>query len=383
VEHTVGSTDKIERDELAQLIADSLNKVSKEGKIAYFLDEQEDPSMVVDWISTGSTLLDLAISNRPRGGQPVGRMVELNGLEGTGKSLIAAHLLASTQKKGGIAVMIDCETSAAPQFWTAVGVNLKNLIYAPLTTVEEIFKYIENIVGIVRKANKDRLLTIVVDSVAGASTEKELESEHGVDGYNTAKSIIISKAMRKITNLIGEQRVLIVFTNQLRMNMNAMAFGDKYVVPGGKALAYHCSVRVRLNSIAKIKKDDEIVGIHCKAQVVKNRLGPPHRTAEFDIFFDSGIQDLKSWLEFLKKQGVAKAAGATYKIKLNEEEYSLSAAEFVDKVNTDEKFKEEVYKYICDTYIMKYRDPNSKIDENTTESSEDDENSEVSSQEDE
>ena len=137
VEHTANSVEKVERDELAQLIADSLNKISKEGKVAYFLDEQEDPSMVVDWTSTGSTLLDLAISNRPDGGLPVGRMVELNGLEGTGKSLIAAHIIASTQKKDGQAVMIDTETAAAPLFWSSLGVNLKNLVYAPLNTVEE------------------------------------------------------------------------------------------------------------------------------------------------------------------------------------------------------------------------------------------------------
>jgi recombination protein RecA len=147
------------------------------------------------------------------------------------------------------------------------------------------------------------------------------------------------------------------------MNMSAMAFGDKYVVPGGKAMAYHCSVRIRLASVGKIKKGDEIIGINCKAQVVKNRMGPPWKTAEFEIFFDSGIQDLKSWLNFLKTKGKAKASGPKYKIKIGEEEHNLSVAEFVDKVNKDAAFKEEVYNYICDTVIMHYRDPNSAIDE--------------------
>jgi recombination protein RecA len=290
-------------------------------------------------------------------------MVELNGLEGSGKSLLAAHIIANTQKKGGIGVFIDTETAAAPDFWKAVGVDLSKCAYVPLTTVEEIFSYMEHIIGTIRKANSDRLLTIVVDSVAAASCDTEMEAEHGKDGYNTSKSIIISKAMRKITSLIGKQRVLIVFTNQLRMNMNAMAFGDKYVVSGGKSLAYHCSVRVRLSSTGKIKKGDDVVGNKCKAQVVKNRMGPPQRVAEFDIFFDSGVQDLASWLDFLKAKGIATSSKGAYDMTLGEEKFRLSAREFVERVNTDTAFKQLVYNSICNQYVMTYRDPNSKIDE--------------------
>lgn len=231
VEHETTKSTKIERDDLADLIVSAANKAQKDGsKVAFYLDEQEDPSMIVDWISTGSTLLDLAISNRKNGGLPVGRIVELNGLEGTGKSLIAAHILAATQKKGGVGVMIDTEFAAAPDFWTAVGVDITKLPYINLITVEEIFGQIENFIGVVRKTDNDRLLTIVVDSLAQASCDTEMEADHGKDGYNTSKAIIISKACRKITGLIGKQRILVVFTNQLRMNMNAMAFGDKYCV---------------------------------------------------------------------------------------------------------------------------------------------------------
>jgi len=376
----VSTTDKVGRDELADLLVDSLNKLNKEGgKVAFFLDDQEDPSVITDWISTGSTLLDLAISNRADGGLPVGRMVELNGLEGSGKSLIAAHIIANTQKKGGIGVMIDTETAAAPDFWKAIGVNLGACPYVNLTTVEEIFAYMEHIIGTIRKSNSDRILTIVVDSVAAASCETEMESEHGKDGYNTSKSIIISKAMRKITNLIGKQRVLIVFTNQLRMNMAAMAFGDKYVVSGGKSLAYHCSVRVRLSNLGKIKKGDDVIGNKCKAQVVKNRMGPPQRTADFSIFFDSGIQDLASWLDWLKENGHAKAASGAYTIDIGEESFRLTTREFVEKVNTDADFKQKVYGVICNSYIMKYRDPNSKIDEDITVTN--DEDSEIAGKE--
>jgi len=219
------------RDDLIDLLQIELNKANKDGgKIAYKLDEQDNPADVADWISTGSSILDLAISNRPHGGLPVGKMVEFNGLEGTGKSLVSAHVVADTQRKGGVAVIIDTENAAAPEFWKSLGVNLSKLLYVQCETVEDIFEQMEKMIAIVRKSNKDRILTIIVDSVAAASTKAELESDHGKDGYATGKSIIISKAMRKITNMIGKQKVLTVFTNQLRQNLNAMAFGDKYCV---------------------------------------------------------------------------------------------------------------------------------------------------------
>jgi len=352
-----------QRDELVELLANELNKANKDGgKIAYFLDEEENPAEVSDWIGTGSSLLDLAISNRPHGGLPVGKMVEFNGLEGTGKSLVSAHICAETQRKGGVAVVIDTENAAAPEFWKSLGVNLSKLLYVQCETVEDIFEKMEQMIAIVRKSNKDRILTLIIDSVAAASTKAELESEHGKDGFATGKSIIISKAMRKITNMIGKQKVLTVFTNQLRQNLNAMAFGDKYVVSGGKALAYHCSVRVRLNNTGKLKKGEEIIGNECKAVVIKNRMGPPQRQANFEIYFDSGIADYSSWIKILKDNGIIKQGGAYYSYKKdNGEDWKFQSKDFVNTMQSDEKLKEELYLKICEAVIMKYKDPNSQI----------------------
>ena len=352
-----------QRDELVELLANELNKANKDGgKIAYFLDEQENPAEISDWISTGSSILDLAISNRPHGGLPVGKMVEFNGLEGTGKSLLSAHVVADTQKKGGIAVVIDTENAAAPEFWKSLGVDLSKLLYVQCETVEDIFEKMEQMIGIVRKSNKDRILTIIVDSVAAASTKVELESDHGKDGFATGKSIIISKAMRKITTMIGRQKVLTVFTNQLRQNINAMAFGDKYVVSGGKSLAYHCSVRVRLNNTGKLKKGEEVIGNECKAVVVKNRMGPPQRQASFDIYFDSGIADYGSWIKVLKENNLVKQGGAYYTYKKDDgTEWKFQSKDFVSTMKTDKTLGEEIYLKICDSVIMKYKDPNSII----------------------
>ena len=355
--------DSTKRDELAELLANELNKSNKDGgKIAYFLDEEENPADITDWISTGSSILDLAISNRPHGGLPVGKMVELNGLEGTGKSLLSAHICAETQRKGGIAVVLDTENAAAPEFWKSLGVDLKNLLYVQVDTVEEIFENMEKMIGIVRKSNKDRILTLIVDSVAAASTKAELESDHGKDGFATGKSIIISKAMRKITTMLGKQKVLTVFTNQLRQNLNAMAFGDKYVVSGGKALAYHCSVRVRLNNTGKLKKGEEVIGNECKAVVIKNRMGPPQRQASFDIYFDSGIADYGSWIKVLKENNLVKQGGAYYTYKKDDgSEWKFQSKDFVQSMKTDKALSEEIYLKICDAVIMKYKDPNSII----------------------
>ena len=355
--------DSTKRDELAELLANELNKSNKDGgKIAYFLDEEENPADITDWISTGSSILDLAISNRPNGGLPVGKMVEFNGLEGTGKSLVSAHICAETQRKGGIAVVLDTENAAAPEFWKSLGVDLKNLLYVQVDTVEEIFENMEKMIGIVRKSNKDRILTLIVDSVAAASTKAELESDHGKDGFATGKSIIISKAMRKITTMLGKQKVLTVFTNQLRQNLNAMAFGDKYVVSGGKALAYHCSVRVRLNNTGKLKKGEEVIGNECKAVVIKNRMGPPQRQASFDIYFDSGIADYGSWIKVLKENNLIKQGGAYYTYKKDDgSEWKFQSKDFVQSMKTDKALSDEIYLKICDAVIMKYKDPNSVI----------------------
>jgi recombination protein RecA len=356
-------------------LADELNKKNKEGgKVAFFLDEQENPADIPDWISTGSSLLDLAISNRPNGGLPVSKMVEFSGLEGTGKSLLSAHIIANTQKKGGKAIMIDTENSAAPEFWKSLGVDLKNLLYIQRETVEDIFGTIESAIAYIRKNDTDCLVTIIVDSVAAASTKTEQESEHGKTGYATDKSIIISKAMRKITTMIGRQKVLIVFTNQLRQNINAMAFGDKWVISGGKAIAYHTSVRVRLNNMGKLKKGDVVIGNGCKAIVVKNRMGPPNRDAQFDIYYDSGIADYSSWLKILKESNLIKQAGAYYKYTTDAgEEIQFQSKDFVIQMQNNIQLKDELYNKICDKVIMKYKDPNSVIVEDATvETSEED-----------
>jgi recombination protein RecA len=353
------------QDDLASVLADNLNKKFKSSnyKVAYFLEGDTDaPSEVSEWISTGSTMLDLAISNRPNGGLPVGRIIEITGLEASGKSLLAAHALADTQKKGGLAVYIDTENAISREFLEAIGVNLKDMLYVPLETIEDIFDAMDSIVESVRKASKSRIVTIVVDSVAGASTKQEMAADYDKDGWATTKAIILSKAMRKITNFVGRERICLIFTNQLRTRLG-VTFGDQWTTSGGKAIAFHSSVRLRLKSVGQIKlaksadKPEAVVGITTRAQVVKNRMGPPLRSVDYDIYFDSGIDDYGSWLTMMKNYNLVSQAGAwyTYTNTDSGEVVKFQSKDFKSKLIDDPEMKEQVYKTICEKYIVNYR----------------------------
>ena len=355
------------RDELAEVIASELNKQFKSHQVAYFLDGvQEAPTDVTDWISTGSTILDLAISNKPHGGFAAGRISEINGLESSGKSLIGAHALATTQRKGGLAVYIDTESSVSSEFLRAIGIDTDNMLYVHLETVEDIFDTIETVVIKARESSKDKLVTILVDSLAAASTKIEMDADFDKDGWATAKAIIISKAMRKITNLIARQRVCLIFTNQLRQKLGVM-FGDPWTTSGGKALPFHASTRIRLKNMGQIKDTKKnTIGIKIRAQVIKNRLGPPLRSAEFSLYFDKGIDDFGSWLEVLKIHNLVKQGGAWYTMNDHTgKELKFQSKDF-QSLMADVDFQEYTYNLICEKVILKYDSGKLGIDDVST-----------------
>ena len=344
-------------DVLANVLADSLNKKFKDTKVAYFLDGSDTtPTDIKDFISTGSSMLDLAIANKPNGGIAVGRITEINGLESSGKSLLGAHILAETQKKDGIAVYIDTETSVSQEFLEVIGVDMSKMLYLHLETVEDIFEAIEEIVTKVRESDKDRLVTIMVDSLAGASTKVEMEADFNKDGWATAKAIIISKAMRKITQLIGKQRIALVFTNQLRQKLGVM-FGDPWTTSGGKALPFHASTRIRLKNMGQIKDSKKnTIGMKCRAQIVKNRLGPPMRHADYDMYFDRGIDNYGAWLTVLKEHKLVKVGGAWYTLNFEGEDIKFQSKDWEDLITENDELRKYTYQLICDKVILKYQE---------------------------
>jgi recombination protein RecA len=378
------NTDTVES--LAEDLVGTLNTKFNHSldRVAYFLSDPDLVSDVKRWIPTGCDMLDLAIANRPNAGFPVGRIIEITGLEASGKSLLAAYALKNTQAQGGLAIYIDTEAATSREYLQAIGVDIDKMVYVPLEALEDIFDTIEATIAKVRTANKDVLVTIVVDSIMGATTKKELNAEHGKDGYATEKAIVLSKAMRKITNMIARQNVCLILTNQLRQRMG-ISFGDQYGTSGGKAVAFHSSVRLRLKSLGQIKMKingvDQTIGIKTKAIVQKNRLGPPLKSIDYDIYFESGIDNYGSWLTTLKTYKLANSGGYwTISLKYSSPQTS-QVREFIDQVinpDTGEmktihpefKFKSKdfgrwmevnpnlkawIYEMICDYTIMNYK----------------------------
>ena len=362
-------------EDLASILADCLNKQNKDGKIAYFLNDEggDAPTNVKDWISTGNAMLDVAISNRPYGGFPVGRICEITGLEQSGKSLLSAHILAETQRKGGVAVLIDTETAVSREYLEAIGVDISKLLYVSVDTVEGIFEACETIIEKVRTGDKDRLVTIVVDSVMGASTKIEMAAEFDKDGWATSKAIILSKGMRKITNMIAREKICLIFTNQLRARLG-VSFGDPWTTSGGKAIPFHASVRLRLKSVGQIKAKDakgfeQIIGIKTRAQVIKNRMGPPLKSIDYDIYFESGVDNYGGWLEVMKEYKLVTQAGAWYTYTRQDgTTVKFLSKDFEKNLEADVTLKEEIYTIICNAYIFKYQSRDIGIDDITIES---------------
>lgn len=361
-------------DALSSELISAINTKFKDHghQAAYYLSDPNVATDVKDWIPTGHTLLDIGVSNRPHGGWPVGKIIEITGLEASGKSLLGAYALANTQKKGGIAVYIDTESAVSREYLAAIGVDITKLMYLQLEALEDIFDAIEAIIEKVRSSDKKKLVTILVDSVMGATTLKELEADYAKDGYATDKAIILSKAMRKITGMISKENICLIFTNQLRVKMNAM-FGDPYTTSGGKALAFHASVRIRLKSLGqikvKMKSGDEIVGIKTRAQVVKNRLGPPLRTVDYDIYFNSGIDDYGSWIDTLESHKLIIKSGNGYHLtfpkmeivnpKTGElasiDELKFYSKDFASLLIHNKPLQDYLYDILCNALIMKYK----------------------------
>ena len=349
---------------IIESLKNGINKQFKNFKPAYSLNDDDAPTNVLGWVSTGSSILDFAISNKKNGGIPVGKITELSGLEGAGKSLIAAHICAETQKLGGIAVFFDTESAVSREFFQAIGINLDDLLYLQLDTVEDIYKTIDNIISEIRNKDKQRLVTIVIDSLTSAKCEAELENDdYEIKGYSTHKARINSASLKRFTSLIALQNIALVITSQLRQNVGAFGFGDPYVTSsGGMALQFYSSVRIRLKKIGRLSRTrkgvKEIIGVKARAIVNKNRLGPPHRQADFDIYFDSGIDNYNSWLTSLKQYNIAKkTTGNSYKIvdKENNREWEFTSQSWMQTVNTDEDLRKYVYDKLAEELIMIYR----------------------------
>lgn len=299
---------------LAKQLRNTLNKSSDDDKISWDLTDNDSPTHIKSWISTGSTILDYIISNRRNGGIPCGKITELQGEESSGKSLLCAHIIANTQKMGGIAVYLDTENALNPDFAERIGVDLEKLIYVQPETIEQSFEVIDNVIKTLRAKAPNQAVTIIWDSVGNTPPQAEIEGSFDANARMGLGAKAMAIGMRKITGMIGREQITMVFTQPLTYKMSASPYVDPLDTKYGKALPYHSSIRLRVQSSTKLKdKNGEIYGLVTNGRIIKSRLGTSHRTCKFEIHFDHGIDDETSWFMVLHEAGlISKEGGWCY-----------------------------------------------------------------------
>jgi len=284
---------------------DLISALNKEhgSRVAYNLSQDESPTHVKRWISTGSRQLDYIVSNRSEGGLPEGRIVEIFGPPSIGKSHIAIQIARSTQSMGGVVVYIDTENATSVENLKHLGVNIsKRFVYVDTHCTEEVLSIAESTILKARAMEKDVPITIIWDSVAASSPKAELLGDYDKESIGL-QARAISKGMRKITGIIGQTNTLFVILNQIRMKIGVM-YGDPTTTPGGKAIPFHSSVRIKLGAGQQItNKDKEVIGINVSAKTIKNKVSPPFRTANFEIHFGKGIREHEQVFDLLRRHG--------------------------------------------------------------------------------
>ena len=255
----------------------------------------------VDVIPTGSPSLDIALGV---GGIPRGRIIEIFGPESSGKTTLALHIVAEAQKKQGQAAYVDAEHALDPEYAKHIGVKIEDLLISQPDTGEQALEIVEALV----KSNS--VAVIVVDSVAALTPKAEIEGEIG-DIHIGLQARLMSQALRKLTAIASHSQTIIIFINQIRMQIGMM-YGNPETTPGGKALKFYSSCRIEVRRMAQIKKGDEVVGSRIRAKVVKNKVAAPFKTAEFDIMFNEGIAFYADLINIGIKYNIVKRVGNSY-----------------------------------------------------------------------
>jgi len=293
-----------EKSKALELAMDQIEKNFGRGSIMRL---GEAKHINVETISTGALSLDIALG----GGVPKGRIIEVFGPEASGKTTLTLHIVAEAQKKGGIAAFVDAEHALDPEYAKKIGVDVDNLLISQPDTGEQALEITETLV------RSNAVDVIVVDSVAALTPRAEIEGEMG-DAHMGLQARLMSQALRKLTAAISKSKVTVIFINQLRIKIGVM-FGNPETTTGGNALKFYSSVRMEIRSAGKIEHgsgdDRKMMGNRVRVKILKNKVAPPFKTAEFDIMYNHGISKVGDVLDLATKFEIIRKAGAFYSYK--------------------------------------------------------------------
>jgi len=284
-----------------QALDAALKQIEKNFGVGSIMRLAEDQIVSVPGIPTGALSLDLALGGQ---GIPRGRICEMFGPEGSGKTTLALHVIAQAQKIGGVAAFIDAEHALDPTWARKLGVNLEQLLISQPDTGEQALEICELLV------RSNAVDVIAIDSVAALIPRAEIEGEMG-DSHVGLQARLMSQAMRKLVGAVSKSRTCLIFINQIRMKIGVM-FGNPETTPGGNALKFYSSVRLDIRRISTIKEGEVAVGNRVRTRVVKNKVAPPFKAAEFDIMFDSGINETGDLIDLAAEQGVVEKQGSWF-----------------------------------------------------------------------
>lgn len=293
----------------------------------------------VETIPTGSLSLDLALG----GGLPKGRIIEIYGPESSGKTTLTLHAIAAVQRQGGTAAFIDAEHALDPVYAKRIGVDVANLLLSQPDNGEQALEITETLV----RSNAVDL--VVIDSVAALVPRAEIEGDMG-DSLPGLQARLMSQALRKLTAIISRSKTTVIFINQIRMKIGVM-FGNPETTTGGNALKFYSSVRMDIRRQAQIKQGDEVIGNHTKVKVVKNKIAPPFREAEFDIMYNQGISRSGDVIDLATKYDIVEKAGAWF--SYNGEKIAQGREGAKKYLDENPKIMEEIAKKVTDAAASK------------------------------
>src|SRR5574343_246793 len=285
----------------SESVADTIRAIQTKFGEGAIMKLGEAPKVDVSTIPTGSIGLDIALGI---GGVPRGRIIEIFGPESSGKTTLALHIVAEAQKMGGICAYVDAEHAMDPEYAGNIGVNINQLLISQPDTGEQGLEICESLV------RSGKIDVVVVDSVAALTPKDEIEGDMGA--HHVGKQArLMSQALRKLTAIVAKSKTLVIFINQIRMQIGVM-FGNPETTPGGKALKFYTSVRIDIRRIAQIKKGEEIMGGRVRVKVVKNKVAAPFKQTEFDLMYNEGISREGEIIALGESHGIITKSGASY-----------------------------------------------------------------------